>query len=46
MKKHMLFYLLMFFKESIELIINLNNNHLNYNIPCIQNGPLETIDFA
>jgi len=27
-----------------EIIIILNNNHLNYNITCIQNGPLETID--
>ncbi len=34
------------FKKIIEIIINLNNNHLNYNITCIQNGPLETIDFG
>jgi hypothetical protein len=31
-------------KKFIEIIINLNNNHLNYNITCIQNGPLQTID--
>jgi len=31
------------FKKKIEIIIILNNNHLNCNITCIQNGPLETI---
>jgi hypothetical protein len=33
-----------YFLKIIQIIIILNNNHLNYNITCIQNGPFETID--